>query len=236
MAVESTLGSQLTALSTEVREVKTDIDKLKQTQANQAEQVQVLGGMAVQQAFAFNSDKKLSFFNGARKQSLIISGNGLNGKEAVVQALQQALVKSGVNCTTVQLEQQLFGFRELPGGKAPNKRTFFKVRNVHEAEQIWSAKKHLGAQVYMSVDLSPVERDNKAKLLKNAAFKVAKQTAVDKKLQHGWILDEYYIVWEQEGRKQKVHYHAKYPLGLLSNGDDAPPNSQVAAAAAAGMC
>ena len=68
------------------------------------------------------------------------------------------------------------------------------------------------------------------------ALKLVKETAVAKKLHHGWILDEYFIVWELEGKKQKVLYHVKYPMDLLPNGDAAPPNTYVAAAAAAGLC
>ena len=234
VAVESRLGSQLNQVGNEVREMKTEFANLKQEQQHQAEQVQYVRGDAVQQAFAFMSDKKQSFFSGARKQTVIITGAGLTSKEAVLETVLQALVKAGCECSMEQLQEQLYDFRQLPGG--PEKRVFFKVRNVREAEQVWAAKKHLGDKVFLSVDLTPLERTNKTKLSKHAAFKVAKETAVAKKLHHGWILDEYFIVWELEGKKQKVLYHVKYPMGLLPNGDAAPPNTYVAAAAAAGLC
>lgn len=71
--------------------------------------------------------------------------------------LQPRLVKSGLSCTSVRLEQQLYssdtrlpcsflgeqqeqlyGFRELPVGKAPTKRMFLKVRNVEsERPAMW---------------------------------------------------------------------------------------------------
>jgi hypothetical protein len=57
-----------------------------------------------------------------------------------------------------------------------------------------------------------------------------KQVAKQKKVQHGWVLDEYSVSWEVDGKKQRVYYHKDYPEGLLADGSAAPPISCVAAA------
>jgi hypothetical protein len=54
-------------------------------------------------------------------------------------------------------------------------------------------------------------------------FKQLREFAKKKGNKGRWVLDEYVLKWEEQGKPITVYYHKAYPGGLLADGKPAPP-------------
>jgi hypothetical protein len=110
------------------------------------------------------------------------------------------------------------------------------------ANHIWEAKLQLPKEpktVYIDPELTPLQISNKQQLARDEYFQRVRKAVVaaaanGKGKKGTWLLDEYVLRWEADGKWVKAFYHKAYPSGLLADGKPAPSYPGVAEAAAAG--
>lgn len=231
------INQQLTALNQAVASTAKDVEVVKTEQAGQAKQLRELQGGLLQQQFALNTQKQELFTQGSRKQLILgpVSLIGGDARVTVVDTLVEAVGKQRPNDKPQArnfLEQQVGGVYVLKGGKEGKHKIKFELQSSELFRAVWGAKKHLPKSVYLDPVLTALEMSNKKALWEDPDFKAMRAVDGKKEKKGYWVLDEVHTKWQVGDKGVWVRYHAAYPLGMLANGQPAPPIPEVAAAAA----
>jgi hypothetical protein len=224
--------------------IKADVEQVKEVQGSQGELLSGLQFKLAQQQLQLNNIQRERFFSGVGMQKLLLGPTKVSDKAdpkaAVVSMLAAAAVKKkpqlsvGVEGVKQQLMESLGRFVVMPVKKKPGmSRVKFDVISPALAKSVWDSKGGLERQVYLDVDLSPIQRSNRMALWQAPGFAQLHKVAQVKNIKRSWVYDEFCATWVINGVQQRVFYHAAYPNGLLANGLAAPANPFVSATAAA---